>query len=124
MILSKSDTELKIIHNYRSFFLSYYPETTTIKNMSETNCDLFIIFYQNYTSLTLKYVDKAILKLEANEKRQDLDWEPSVLEKLLKKDRHAAVVMAMDMLFGGVDTVSVSLSSTMECTTDRKVLNF
>lgn len=32
--------------------------------------------------------------------------EESVLQKLLKIDRHAALVMVSDMLFAGVDTVS------------------
>lgn len=59
----------------------------------------------------MKCIDKAIVRLESKEINQDSDWEPSVLEKLLKKDRHAAVVMAMDMLMAGVDTVcSLSFS--------------
>lgn len=54
----------------------------------------------------MKYIDKAIKNLEGKQKSQNSDWEPSVLEKILEKNRHAAVVMAIDMLFAGVDTVS------------------
>lgn len=50
------------------------------------------------------------MRLDNKGVSQDSDWEPSVLEKLLKKDRHAAVVMAMDMLMAGVDTVCVTLT--------------
>lgn len=54
----------------------------------------------------MHYVDKAIENLEKNPNKWDEDREPSVLEKLLKVDRHVAVVMALDMLLAGVDTVS------------------
>lgn len=54
----------------------------------------------------MHFVDKAIEKLEKNPNKSDEDREPSVLEKLLKVDRHVAVVMALDMLLAGVDTVS------------------
>lgn len=53
-------------------------------------------------------MDRGIAELEKKEKGHHVVKEASVLEKLLKIDRHAAVVMAMDMLFAGVDTVSTS----------------
>lgn len=53
----------------------------------------------------MKCIDKAIVRLDGKGINQDSDGETSVLEKLLKKDRHAAVIMAMDMLMAGVDTV-------------------
>lgn len=39
------------------------------------------------------------------ERPQDETRELSVLEKLLKIDRRVAIVMALDMLLAGVDTV-------------------
>lgn len=50
-------------------------------------------------------VDEAIIRME-NNPTQSSDSQ-SVLEKLLKVDRHVAVVMAFDMLMAGVDTVLV-----------------
>lgn len=56
------------------------------------------------TDLSVKYIDAAFKRLEGQEgkKIQDL----SVLERLVKTDRLVAIVMAMDMLLSGVDTVS------------------
>lgn len=54
----------------------------------------------------MKYIDEAIAKIEAEKMTNpDPDRELSVLEKLYKIDRHVAVVMALDMLMAGVDTV-------------------
>lgn len=38
---------------------------------------------------------------------QDDAREQSVLEKLLKIDRRVAIIMALDMLMAGVDTVGI-----------------
>lgn len=74
-----------------------------------------------YRSL-FHYVDKAIENLEKNPNKGDR--EPSVLEKLLKVDRHVAVVMALDMLLAGVDTVS-SASNIISLRPERiKILRF
>lgn len=49
-------------------------------------------------------VDDAVIRLEKNPSAPS-DTQ-SVLEKLLKVDRHVAIVMAFDMLLAGVDTAS------------------
>uniref|UniRef100_T1H2Z4 Cytochrome P450 n=1 Tax=Megaselia scalaris TaxID=36166 RepID=T1H2Z4_MEGSC len=41
--------------------------------------------------------------------------EMSILEKLIKIDRKTAVVMAMDMLFAGIDTTSTALTGILLC---------
>lgn len=57
-------------------------------------------------SLILKYIDRRVEELDRKQTGgQASAHEASVLEKLLSIDRHAAVVMVMDMLFAGVDTV-------------------
>jgi len=59
------------------------------------------------TNYILESVEKGIEKIENKESNGDKDEnEMSVLEKLLKQDKHVAVVMAMDMLLAGIDTVS------------------
>lgn len=56
--------------------------------------------------MTLYYIDRAIEKLEKRSSFNTDDKEPSVLEKLLKIDKHVAMIMALDMMMAGVDTVS------------------
>lgn len=48
----------------------------------------------------------AIERIEREEKAGETTGrEPSILEKLLKVDRQVAIVMALDSLMAGVDTV-------------------
>lgn len=56
----------------------------------------------------MKYVDEAIARIEAAEKNGIVvkDSQNSVLQKLLKIDRQYAILMVLDMLFAGIDTVS------------------
>lgn len=58
--------------------------------------------------MTLKYVDDAIMRLEHAEKSgtEVKDAQLSVLQKLLKIDRQYAILMTLDMLFAGIDTVT------------------
>lgn len=58
------------------------------------------------------YIDQAIEKFKKNPATSEQNREPSVLEKLLKIDKHVAVVMALDMMMAGVDTVSTFIFLT------------
>lgn len=60
-------------------------------------------------NVSLKYIDQAIEKLEAEKQRgfERPEHEKSAFEKLLKIDRKVATVMAMDLLLGGVNTVNI-----------------
>lgn len=53
-------------------------------------------------SIITEYIDQAI---EEFEKKPSSDGEESVLQKLLKIDKKVAIVMALDMMMAGVDTV-------------------
>lgn len=57
-------------------------------------------------SLILKHINRGIEELKKKKNDPNAVREASVLEKLLKIDRHVAVVMAMDMLLAGIDTVN------------------
>lgn len=61
------------------------------------------------TKITTMYIEEAISRIE-NESKSDAAEKPhsekSVLEKLIKVDKKIAMVMAMDLLMAGVDTVS------------------
>jgi hypothetical protein len=58
-----------------------------------------------FSRLSLKIIEEAKLRYE---KSNNLDEEQSVLFKLMQKDTRYATVMAFDMIFGGIDTVSES----------------
>lgn len=53
----------------------------------------------------MKYIDEAITRIESQENTRKDDSQIGVLEKLYKIDRNVAIVMALDMLMAGVDTV-------------------
>lgn len=64
------------------------------------------IYFNCFSSIILKYIDVAIERIEREEKSGETTGrEPSILEKLLKVDRQVAIVMALDSLMAGVDTV-------------------
>lgn len=78
---------------------------------SEFNTCLILDTYNNYLSLsfistTSKFIDAALEKLQQKAKDGDESGEMSVLEKLLQIDRNLAIMMSLDMLMAGVDTVS------------------
>lgn len=54
-----------------------------------------------------EYIDKSIEKYNDSSKLESSDQEGSVLEKLLKIDKHSAIVMSSDMLLAGIDTVRI-----------------
>ena len=61
------------------------------------------------TVLCNKYIDEALKRIDLDSEGKftsEENKEKSVLEKLLKIDRKIAVVMALDMMMAGVDTVS------------------
>ncbi|KAH8360237.1 hypothetical protein KR093_011462, partial [Drosophila rubida] len=73
--------------------------------------------YDNIQKVTLEFVNEALVRLEAEEKKGVVipENEKSVLEKLLKIDKKVATIMAMDMLMAGVDTTSSTFSAAMLC---------
>lgn len=54
----------------------------------------------------MKYIDASIAELDKSPELQN-KGEESVLQKLLKIDRHYAILMTFDMLFAGIDTVHI-----------------
>lgn len=60
----------------------------------------------DYLTNTVKeYVDRAVERLDAKDKFGDKS-DRSVLEKLLEVDRKLAIIVALDTVLAGVDTVS------------------
>jgi len=63
--------------------------------------------YDGMTDIVVNIVEREMkLITEQSKLYKKSDNEQSVLEKMLKHDKHIAVVMAMDMLIAGIDTVS------------------
>lgn len=60
---------------------------------------------------TQKYVNETLKELEEKEKSGVQTENLGILEKMLKINRKMAIVMAMDMLLAGVDTVSVTVGN-------------
>ncbi|XP_037950060.1 probable cytochrome P450 12e1, mitochondrial [Teleopsis dalmanni] len=65
-----------------------------------------------------KYISEALSRIEHDESGKlttEAGKEKSVLEKLAKKDKKIAVVMALDMMLAGVDTTSTTITSILIC---------
>lgn len=64
--------------------------------------------YSSLFSLTKFFIERALKIYEESKKNGEVtsNSEKPVLEKLLEIDTNVAVIMASDMLLGGVDTVS------------------
>lgn len=58
--------------------------------------------FNDLTELSCVIIDEAVKKYENNEGDHN-----SVLFKLLQKDKNFAVVMAFDLILGGIDTVTI-----------------
>lgn len=109
-LMDDSEDGRQIIDLVKNFFvLSYeldvalsiwkYYKTSQFKKLMQT--------FDQMTVLIMKYVDRAVVRLDQKNGSATDAEDRSILEKLLKIDRRIAVVMAFDMLLAGVDTVSV-----------------
>ena len=54
--------------------------------------------------MTMEYINEAIIKID-EKKDINTNENKGVLESLLKVDKQTAIIMAIDMLMAGVDTV-------------------
>lgn len=59
--------------------------------------------HDQLTEITRKFVDAALERIEKENNKEA----SCVFEKLLRVDKNIAVVMAIDMLFSGLDTVNI-----------------
>uniref|UniRef100_A0A182QZP4 Uncharacterized protein n=1 Tax=Anopheles farauti TaxID=69004 RepID=A0A182QZP4_9DIPT len=68
--------------------------------------------YDDLTDLVMAKIEEAIVKFEQN---PSTEGNQSVLEKMLKIDKHTAVTMALDMIFGGIEMTSACTAGTLYC---------
>lgn len=77
----------------------YFPYTPTFNKLMKA--------MDSVTDASIKYIELARKRMK--QQTPKAPEEMSVLEKLIKIDKKIAVVMAMDMLFAGIDTVGLYL---------------
>ena len=73
-------------------FWKYY-ESARFKTLMKT--------FDDISEITISFIDETLKEFAQHDHKE----ENSVLEKLLKIDKQVALVMAMDMLMAGIDTV-------------------
>nr|XP_019551561.3 cytochrome P450 CYP12A2-like isoform X1 [Aedes albopictus] len=104
---SESEEAKLIVNNIRQFFeLTYQLDVlpSVWKYYKSPTFNKLMKVLDSLTEVVMAKVDDAVIRLEKNPSAPS-DTQ-SVLEKLLKVDRHVAIVMAFDMLLAGVDTTS------------------
>lgn len=69
--------------------------------------------FDKLSEISMGKVDEAVKRLEKNPSASSDNQ--SVLEKLLKINRDVAIVMAYDMVLGGVDTTTSAISGILYC---------
>jgi len=69
--------------------------------------------YKELAEIINEYVYEAVERYEKNPLSSDREM--SVLEKLLKVDKDVAIVMAQDLILGGVDSTSTALIAVLYC---------
>lgn len=103
-----------LIKNVMEFFdmsydLDLRPSTWKIKPTPE-----FIKLMESLdlvSEISDKFVEKAITDIQQQPSKSADDM--SVLEKLIKIDKQTAKIMALEMLFAGVDTTSIAFTSIL-----------
>uniref|UniRef100_A0A2M3ZBT6 Putative cytochrome n=1 Tax=Anopheles braziliensis TaxID=58242 RepID=A0A2M3ZBT6_9DIPT len=68
--------------------------------------------FDDLTNLIMVKIDEAVVRMDKNPKTEG---NLSVLEKLLKVNKNAALVMSFDMIMAGIDTTSSTTSGVLYC---------
>uniref|UniRef100_A0A182PZ54 Uncharacterized protein n=1 Tax=Anopheles epiroticus TaxID=199890 RepID=A0A182PZ54_9DIPT len=68
--------------------------------------------FDELTDLIMDQIDRAMVRLQKN---PTSDNNHSVLKKLLSINKHVAVIMALDMIFAGIDTTSSGSVGVLYC---------
>lgn len=101
---------LVIFKSVKEFFILAYELDVALsiwKYYKTPKFNKLMAIFDQMTETIMNYVDKAVVRLDANNKDQSIVADRSVLEKLLLIDRRIAIVMVFDMLLAGVDTVNL-----------------
>lgn len=113
--MGQSEEAEKIVGLVRSMFeLTYqldvlpsiwrYYKTSTFNKLMKV--------YDDLTNVVMAKIDDAVAKFA---KHPTTEGNQSVLEKLLKINKHVAMIMSLDMIMAGIDTTSSGSMSILYC---------
>uniref|UniRef100_A0A182S4Q2 Cytochrome P450 n=1 Tax=Anopheles funestus TaxID=62324 RepID=A0A182S4Q2_ANOFN len=71
-----------------------------------------MVLFDELTNIIMDKIDQAMERFEKNPTSEN---NQSVLKKLLKINKHIAVIMALDMIFAGIDTTSSGSVGILYC---------
>uniref|UniRef100_A0A182K8E3 Cytochrome P450 n=1 Tax=Anopheles christyi TaxID=43041 RepID=A0A182K8E3_9DIPT len=111
----QSEEAKQIIGLVRNIFeLTYHldVEVSLWKYISTPSYKKLMRVFDDLTQLIMAKIDEAKLRLE---KQPSNSANQSVLEKLLKINKHVAVIMSLDMLVAGIDTTSSGSTGILYC---------
>uniref|UniRef100_A0A182PZ56 Uncharacterized protein n=1 Tax=Anopheles epiroticus TaxID=199890 RepID=A0A182PZ56_9DIPT len=111
----QSEEAKQIIGLVRNIFeLTYHldVEVSLWKYISTPSYKKLMRVFDDLTHLIMAKIDEAKLRLE---KEPSNSANQSVLEKLLKINKHVAVIMSLDMLVAGIDTTSSGSTGILYC---------
>lgn len=91
--------ELSSIYDVSPSFWKYYKTKNFHRLMN---------VHDQVTEISKQYIDKATKRFEKCSEIPN-GSDKSILERLLKIDREIAIVMAIDMLLAGIDTVNIRI---------------
>ncbi|XP_045459745.1 cytochrome P450 CYP12A2-like [Melitaea cinxia] len=112
--LPENSPEKKLIHTIHQIFhivdeLDFKPSLW--RYVTTPGFKKAMKLYENQVELSKFFIGKAIKQLE--NKNKNSNEEKAILEKLLEIDENAALVMASDMLFAGVDTSANTMTAIL-----------
>ncbi|EDW79018.1 uncharacterized protein Dwil_GK10770 [Drosophila willistoni] len=105
----------KLFDNIRIFMRSFFElgmKPSLYKYISTPTYSRFSQVMDEIFDICSMYVNEAVKRIE-NTPKDTQKGHPSMLEQLLKIDHKFAIVMAMDMLMGGVDTTSSAIAGLL-----------
>uniref|UniRef100_A0A8W7PEZ2 Cytochrome P450 n=1 Tax=Anopheles coluzzii TaxID=1518534 RepID=A0A8W7PEZ2_ANOCL len=116
-VLKDEQTEeaKKILGLVRNIFELTYKldvEMSLWKYISTPSYRKMMSVFDDLTALIMAKIDEAKQRLE---KQPSNSANQSVLEKLLKINKHVAVIMSLDMLIAGIDTTSSGSTGVLYC---------
>ncbi|XP_055324108.1 cytochrome P450 CYP12A2-like isoform X2 [Sitodiplosis mosellana] len=105
-----------IIDSVKDFFILAYELDVAVSFWKYYKTPKFyklMNVFDQMTETIMYYIDKAVARLDAEDRSKINANDRGVLEKLLLIDRQIAIVMAFDMILAGVDTTSAALVSCL-----------
>uniref|UniRef100_A0A182TWT1 Uncharacterized protein n=1 Tax=Anopheles melas TaxID=34690 RepID=A0A182TWT1_9DIPT len=108
----EAKTILGLVRNIFELTYKLDVEMSLWKYISTPSYRKMMSVFDDLTALIMAKIDEAKQRLE---KQPSNSANQSVLEKLLKINKHVAVIMSLDMLIAGIDTTSSGSTGVLYC---------